>query len=352
MPPPHRQFSFLFTAPKTTIMSSQKPAPTIDVTPVTPSGLEAWLDKNLKPLVIFVLLLILVVVVLGVVRYRTDAVAREAGAAFTAADSVDAFDAVISKYAGTEAAANSLLAKAELLWEQNKKDSAADALRKFLAEHGKHPLVTQTKLALATRLEAMGEKAEAKKKFEELVNDFADSEVTPLAAIRLGDLLWAEGKTDEAKAIYESLPSKYPGTNQPFFEQNQERLKWVGAALPTKEVDPPAPPPAPPAPPAPAGAAPAPGAVTVPPIKLGGPAGAPAPMQVTVGADGSVTTPAVEVKPAPTPAPAVEVKPAPAPAPAAPAPEAPKPAAPKVEAPKPEAPKPEAPAAPAPAKPE
>jgi len=321
-------------------MSSQKPAPTIDVTPVTPSALEAWMDKNLKTLVVFVLLLILVVVAIGVVRYRTDAVAREAGAAFTSADSVDALDAVISKYPGTEAAANSLLAKAERLWEQNQKDSSAAALRKFLADHAKHPLEVQTKLALATRLEAMGEKAEAKKLFEELVNEYADSEVTPLAAIRLGDLLWAEGKADEAKAIYESLPSKYPGTNQPFFDQSQERLKWVSAALPTKEVDPPAPPPAPPAPPAaPNAPAAAPAAGTVPPIKLGGPAGTTEPMKVTVGADGTVTTPSVEVKAAPAaPAPA----PQPAPAPKVEMPAAPQPApAPKVEVPTP------APAAPA-----
>jgi len=318
-------------------MSSQKPAPTIDVTPVTPSALESWLDKNLKLLVTFALLLILVIVAVGIIRYRTDAVAREAGAAFTSADSVDALDAVISKYPGTDAAANALLAKAELLWEQNQKDSSAAALQKFLADHAKHPLEVQTKLALATRLEAMGEKAEAKKLFEELVNNYADSEVTPLAALRLGDLLWAEGKADEAKAIYESLPSKYPGTNQPFFDPSQERLKWVSAALPTKEVDPPAPPPAPPAAPqAPVPArAPAPAAGAVPPIKLGGPAGTPAPMKVTVGADGTVTTPAVEVKAAPvTPAPAAaapktEQAPkveAPQSAPAAPAPVTPAPA--------------------------
>jgi hypothetical protein len=186
----------------------------------------------------------------------------------------------------------------------------------------------------------MGEKGEAKKLFEELVNEHADSEVTPLAAIRLGDLLWAEGKADEAKAIYESLPSKYPGTNQPFFDQSQERLKWVSAALPTKEVDPPAPPPAPPAPPAaPNAPATAPAAGTVPPIKLGGPAGTTEPMKVTVGADGTVTTPSVEVKAAPAaPAPA----PQPAPAPKVEMPAAPQPApAPKVEVPTP------APAAPA-----
>jgi predicted negative regulator of RcsB-dependent stress response len=337
-------------------MSSKTPAPVIDTAVVLPSASETWMEKNLKPLLAFVCILILVLAALGVVKYRTDAVAREAGGAFSAADSVEGFDAVIAKYPGSQAAANALLAKAEMFWEQNQKDSSTAALKAFLEKNSKHPLVAQTKLALASSLDGMGEKAEAKKLLEELMTNYADSEVTPLAAIRLGDLLWGEGKTDEAKAIYETLPSKYPGTNQPFFDQSQERLKWVGAALPTKEVDPPAPPPAPSAPPAPAGAAPAvgmPAGVTVPPIQLGVPGGASAPMKVTVTPN-AVTTPAVEVKPAPTPA--VEVKPMPA------NPEAVKPLAPKpieelkVEMPvpgvKPEAPKLEVPAAATPAKPE
>lgn len=330
--------------------------------PVSPDS-EAWLEKNLKPLLIAVCVGVTGIAGYGLVKYRTDAVAREAGAAFTAADTVEALDAVISQYPNTQAAANALLAKADLLWEQNQKDSSTAALKKFLEENPKHALATQNRLALASRLDAMGEKAEAKKLYEELVNGEADSEVTPLAAIRLGDLLWAEGKTDEAKAIYETLPAKYPGTNQPFFDQSQERLKWAGAALPTKEVDPPAPPPAPaPAPGAPATPiSPTPGgAVNLPAINLG--AGSSGPMKVTVGADGSVTTPAVEVKPgtapaptpaatpapaAPTPAPAPKVEPAPAPAAPAPAPAPAAPAPTPAPAPKVD-PAPTAPAAPAP----
>lgn len=278
-------------------MSSKTPAPVIDAQVVLPSATESWMEKNLKPLLVFVCLLILVLAALGVVRYRTEAVAHEAGSAFTGADSVEGFDAVISKYPGSQAAANSLLAKAELLWDQNQKDSSTAALKKFLETNSKHPLVAETKLALASRLDGMGEKAEAKKLLEELTVNYADSEVTPLAAIRLGDLLWNEGKNDEAKAIYETLPSKYPGTNQPFFDQSQERLKWIGAALPTKEVDPPAPPPAPPTPAAPAvGTAPV--GVTVPSIQLGGVSGPTTPMPVTVSPIG-VASPAVEVKPAP-----------------------------------------------------
>jgi hypothetical protein len=326
-------------------MSSKTP-PVIEPAAPTLSVTEVWLEKNFKKVLMLCVAVIVAAILYGVVRYRTEAVAREAALAFTGADTVEGFDAVVSQFPGSVAAGSALLAKADLLWEKNQKDSSTAALKKFLAEFGTHPLAADTKLSLASRLEAMGEKAEAKKLYEELIGQNAESPLAPLAEIRLGDLLWAEGKTEEAKTIYAGLPSKYPGTNQPFYDQSQDRLKWIGAALPTKEVDAPKPPPAPEAP-----AAAAPGTVTVPPINLSSGTGLnPQGMSVTVTPEGGVVTPPVKVeaKPAaPAPAEAPAVKPA-APAPAdAPAvkPDAPavKPAAPApAEAP---AVKPAAPAA-------
>lgn len=306
-------------------MSTNLPLSTEPVAP-TLSATEMWLEKNFKKVLILCGAAIVAAAIYGVIRYRTEAVAREAALAFTAADTTEGFDAVVSQFPGSVAAGNALLAKAELLWEKNQKDSSTDALKKFLADYRSHPLTADTKLALASRLEAMGDKAEAKKLFEELISQHAESPLAPLAEIRLGDLLWDEGKLDEAKAIYSALPSKYPGTNQPFFDQSQDRLKWIGAALPTKEVDAPKPPPAPEAPPA--AAATKPGTVTLPPINLG--AGQnPQGMSVTVTPEGGVVTPPVKVEAAPAPA---------KPAPATPAAEAPKTPAPAKPAPAADAP--------------
>ncbi len=314
-------------------MSTASPAPAEPTPDLATSAYEDWLERNFKKLLLLVLLVILAVAAYFIVRYRTDALRMEAGAAFTSADSIEAHDAVISKFAGTPAAANSLLKKAELLWDKNQKDSSVEALRKFLAGHPKHPLLMQTKLALATRLEVMGEKDEARKLYEEITASATASEVTPLAEIRLADLLWSEGKLEEAKTLYAGLPSKYPGTNQPFFDQSQERLKWAGADLPTTEVDPPAPPPAPEG----AAEAPAPkppGTIELPPINLANPNAAGAPMSVTVSPEGGVTTAPVEIKP---------TVPPPAEMPAEPAPAAPQ-ERPEAKA-KAREPKPEAPAA-------
>ncbi len=256
-------------------------------------------------------------------------------------------DLVISRYPGTNAAANALLLKADLLWDQNKKSSAVEALKEFTTKDAKHPLVVFVLLGLGSKLDAMGESKEAQAVFERITNEFPTSEAAPLAQVRLGDLLWAQGKTDEAKKVYEDLAVKFPDLPE-FQTLSQNRLGWIAASLPTKEVDAP---PAPKVEPKPAAAA-IPG---MPNIKLNAvnsgigatiaPPGAPVPVTVpapvTPAPAPAATTPAAPpAPPVPAPSPAVPSTPAtppPAPPAAAAPPATPAPAAPATE---PVAPKP------------
>ncbi|MDB6119653.1 MAG: Tetratricopeptide repeat-containing protein, partial [Verrucomicrobiaceae bacterium] len=129
------------------------------------------------------------------------------------------------------------------LWDDNKKDTSVATLREFVTKYPDHPFAAQGNLSLASRLESMGGKdvAEAKTIFEKLAKDEGKSDIGSLAQLRLGDLLWNEGKVDEAKKVYEGLPQRMTGS--PFFEHNSERLKWLAAGLPAKEVEGPKPPP-------------------------------------------------------------------------------------------------------------
>jgi tetratricopeptide (TPR) repeat protein len=246
---------------------------------------------------------------------------------------------VISRYAGTNAAANALLLKADLLWDQNKKTTAVEVLKEFTSKQTSHPLFVHTLLGLGTKLDAMGERKEAQAIFERIVNEFASHEAAPLAQVRLGDLLWADGKQDEAKKAYEDLAVKFPDMAE-FQSVSQDRLGWIAASLPTKEVDPPPAPkvelkpgdvPAIPGMPkinltpgaGGIGATIAPPAMLTPTPAAATPAAVPTPAPspaAPVPAPQSAPTPAA---PAPTPAPAAAV-PAPA-APDAPPPSAPKP---------------------------
>lgn len=308
------------------------------------TGVEKFLEDNFRKLVWLFVIVVLVICAYGFISHQSKVKANEAAEAFTAAKTVEDCDLVISRYSGTNAAANALLMKADLLWDQNKKTSAIEALREFTTKHADHPLAVNALLGLGTKLDSMGDRKEAQAVFERITREFSSSEAAPLAQIRLGDILWAEGKQDEAKKAYEELAVKF-ADQQEFQSLGQDRLNWIAAALPTKEVDPP------PAPKVdPKAAAPAiPG---MPKINLapggGGlgatisPPGSPAaPAMPAAPAPAAVTTPAVPApaapatpsvvppapKPAPAPAPA-PVTPAPAATPAVPAPAAPAPATP------------------------
>lgn len=311
------------------------------------TGMEKFMEDNLRKIIWLFIIVVAGIIAFGFIKHQNTLKANEAAEAFTAAKTVEDCDLVISRYPGTNAAANALLLKADLLWDQNKKSSAVEALKEFTSKNASNPLAVFALLGLGTKLDVMGESKEAQSVFERIVSEFASSEAAPLAQVRLGDLLWAQGKADEAKKAYEDLATKFPDA-QEYQSISQNRLGWIAASLPTKEVDPP---PVPKVEPKPAAAA-IPG---VPNIKLNAadsglrptiaPQAAPAPAMATP----AVPAPALQPSaPAPVPAPVV---PAPLPVPSAPALAPAVPAAPAPSAAAPAPATPAAPAAPAPVKP-
>jgi TolA-binding protein len=308
------------------------------------TGAEKFLEDNFRKLVWLFAFVVIAIIAYGFIRHQSTLKANEAAEAFTSAKTVEDCDLVISRYAGTNAAANALLLKADLLWEQNKKTTAVEVLKEFTSKHSSHPLFVHTLLGLGTKLDAMGDRKEAQATFERIVNEFASSEAAPLAQVRLGDLLWADGKQDEAKKAYEELAVKFPDLAE-FQTISQNRLGWIAAALPTKEVDPP------PAPKVEPKAGDVPAIPGMPKLNLtpgGGGIGATIAPPATLTPTPAVTTPAAVPTPAPSPAvPAPAPAPQPAPTPAAPAP-TPTPAA---TAPSAAAPAPPAPVTPPPGAP-
>ncbi len=312
--------------------------------------MEKFLEDNLRKLVWLFIIVVAAIIAFGVIKHQNNLKANEAAEAFTGAKTVEDCDLVISRYPGSNAAANALLLKADLLWDQNKKSSAVEALKEFTTKDTSNPLAVFALLGLGSKLDAMGESKEAQAVFERITNEFSTSEAAPMAQVRLGDLLWAQGKADEAKKVYEDLAVKFPDMAE-FQTISQARLDWIAATLPTKEVDAP---PAPKVEPKPAAAVPG-----MPSLKLNAansgigatiaPTGAP--VMVTPAAAPTAPAPAATAPVAPAPAVTMPAVPAPAPAVTTPDVPAPAPAAttPAVPAPAPAATTPAAPPAPAPA---
>jgi hypothetical protein len=205
-------------------------------------------------------------------------------------------------------------------------------------------MLPHAQVSLGSKQASLDEKDAARATLEAVVRDHPKSAAAAAAQTQLGDMLWAEGKVDEARKVFSDLPRNYPGS--PFVAQVDQRLKIMDAGLPSKEVDAPPAPPKPVETPDPA-AAPLPGiprppsaapSINVPPPLLAPPAIPSAPPASDVPTPPPAPSPKAEEK-APAPeAPAPAPKPDDAKTPDAPAP-APAPSAPEVP-PAPEAPAP------------
>ncbi|MFZ4763785.1 MAG: tetratricopeptide repeat protein, partial [Roseimicrobium sp.] len=237
-------------------MSDAKPNLTVDALPDAAAAhpFEQFLERNFTKLLLGIGLIALVAAGIAAARHFAHETEMEAAVRFTSAKTPEDCDVVVQKYAGTGAAGNALLLKAELLWAAGKKDSSVDALQQFIKEHPNHPLLAHARLALGSKQADMDLKDAARQTLEGVVRDYPKNEAAAAAQTLLGDLLWADGKLDEAKKLFSELPRNFPGS--PLIDQVEERTKMIAAALPIKEVDPP------PAPPKPAEAPKAPALLT------------------------------------------------------------------------------------------
>ncbi len=269
------------------------------------SRIEKFLEKNFRKVVLALLLVVMLLTGLFTSRHFTAQRNLEAAEKFSSSTSVEDCDVVIQKYPGSTAAGNSLLQKADLLWQQGKKQSSIDALQEFLKSLPSHNLRDSATIALGTKQAAMGDKDAARATFENFLKSSPQDELAPAADIQLGDLLWQEGKDEEARKHFESLLQKYPGKMSMFTQALDERQQLMGSGLPQTEVagPPPAPKPAPPAFELPQITAPPllPPGATAPPVPSA--EATPPPTQAP-----EPTPPAPTPTPTPTPAPKTKIK--------------------------------------------
>jgi tetratricopeptide (TPR) repeat protein len=209
------------------------------------SRIERYLEENFKKIMLALVVVAVLLAAWFTSRHFTARRNLEAAERFAAATGVEDCDVVIQKYAGTPAAGNALLQKADLLWQEGKKQSSIDALQEFIKNNPSHSLRPAATIGLGTKQAAIGDKDAARTTMEGFLKLYPKSELAPAAEIQLGDLLWQEGKDAEAKKLFESLLQKYPGRMTMFTQALDERQQLMGSGLPQKEVEGPPPPPKP-----------------------------------------------------------------------------------------------------------
>ena len=224
-----------------------------------PSQFEQFLDNHQKKLIIGAILIALGVVASVIWSGLEEGKQQEAGAALVKADEAADYRDVIKNHPDSNAAASAMPLLADLQWQDSQPD-AIKTLEDFIAAHPEHPAILTAKVSLGLRLLDQGKHEEARNTLAEVAESHPDSYLGPLAAVALGDLAKAQGKTDVAKDWYEKARD---GDTQRSMFQNlaTDRLAIVNAKPPVK-VQPA--PPKPPVPPTDETPAPQPGTETTP----------------------------------------------------------------------------------------
>ncbi len=209
-----------------------------------PNAFEAFLDRNVKGLVAFSVVVAIAAAGFVVYREMEKNKQEEAGAAFVKAKDLAGYQSIVDGQKDTLASGSAMLLLANAQWTGGKQDDSIATLRKFISENPDHPAVPTAKANLGTKLVAQGKGGDAAKILEEVVSDPAARYIAPLALISLGDIAKAGGDLEKAEASYNKVKSGFPGSE--FIEEANRRISGLKSKPPVEIEAPPAPP-APPA---------------------------------------------------------------------------------------------------------
>ena len=202
-----------------------------------PSAFETFLDNNQKKLIILGIL-----IALGMAAWVVKEGIREgnylsAGNALSAADDTAALEEVMKNHAATPSAASAAVLLSDSQWQQGQQDDAIATLKAEIAANPEHPATSAAKARLAARLDSQGKTDEAKAAFETLLDRPQAQFYAPYALISLGQIAKAEGDIDKAKDYFTRASEGYPGN--PLSSAAVQALQFVEFKKPT-EIDPPA----------------------------------------------------------------------------------------------------------------
>ncbi len=156
---------------------------------------------------------------------------NEAAAAVTAAQTVKDFEAVISRWPGSEAAAQAPFNIGDNQFQQGNFSNAAETYRNFLSQFPKHPLAAGSQLGLASSLEASNDIPKAIIAYQDLLKNYPDSAFEGETRLSLGRCYELQGDWQKAKQAYEEVVA----SRTSWSNQAQERLLIVERHLRTSQ---------------------------------------------------------------------------------------------------------------------
>lgn len=204
-----------------------------------PSQAEIFFEKNLKLLILGLLLLVVGVAVFVITSQLGKAKTQEAGSALVSAESPEALRKVMTDYPDSPSALSAQMILAEQLWQEGKEEEALKTYRAVESSPEDHPAVANARFALATVEHQKGRLAEAEALFQKILSDENAKYLHPLSLVALGNLAKAAGDDEKAESYYSRKLNDYGD----YFDGGYAitRSNLVGVDLPEKVGPPPAP---------------------------------------------------------------------------------------------------------------
>ena len=169
----------------------------------------AW-EKYKLPIMLVVTLLVLGAVGWGFYQNYQAKNAVAASALLDAAKTDADYQKLIDAYPGTNAAANASLLLGRSKYNARDYAGAAQVWGAFATKFSRHPLVPDALIGEAGALEAQGKLDEARAMYQRVATSYQSSYTAPLARLSEATLLLGQRKTDEAKHVYEDLIASSP----------------------------------------------------------------------------------------------------------------------------------------------
>jgi len=155
--------------------------------------------------------LAVLVLVCGSIYFGLQAIQTQgAERAYSAAQSVEAWQAVIREYPNSVAAGNAYLRIGVKLREDGKYSESDSTYDTFVRRFPKHPLVVNGYMGLAANAESEKNPDKALEYWKQVATLFGNSFQAPMALLNEARIITAKGQLKEAQALYESIVQRFP----------------------------------------------------------------------------------------------------------------------------------------------
>ena len=176
------------------------------------SDSDLFWQAHWKKFVAALVALVVLILAVGAWSLWRSHVRNSAESLYSTATNAEGWREVMAKFPGTVAAGNARLELAVALRTEGKVEAAVIELEQLVATQPDFPLAGTAWLALGELRQTQGNKDGALEAYRTASTRYKTSYAAPLALLAEANFLKSSGSPGEAKAVFQSIGTLYPGT--------------------------------------------------------------------------------------------------------------------------------------------